>query len=427
MDTSGTRTQPTVPASDRQTTGSGASRDLDRRTALRALGATGGTVLVAAGGGLAWRAFDQGVLEVGEGPAYRPWETWQDGDGLLPLVRAAILAPSPHNAQAWTFAVGTDRIDLDVDPDRGTGPVDPFRREMHVGLGAALENLVLAAWAQGVRPTVTLAPAGSAQSTASVALEPTSPRRGDLYRAIPRRRTNRFAYADRDVPASAMSEMSGLVSRSGPGAPSDDLGDDVTLLWFDAPAARGRVGELLVAATEAFAADADQIGTDYRWFRQSWDDVQRFRDGITVDAAGLPPLTAAMAKLLPAQSAEATARSWVESVRTRHTATARAYGLIAVRDADDLVQRVTGGRLLERVHLWATVRGLAVHHMNQITERSDRERQLGRTPEFGDALAALVPDGWQGLVMFRIGYPTRTPNRSPRRSVADVLTIPAKP
>lgn len=394
----------------------------DRRTALRALGAVGGGLLVAAGGGLAWRVWDQGVFEVGDGPAYRPWDTWQDGDGLLPLVRAAVLAPSPHNAQAWTFAVGTDRIDLDVDAARGTGPVDPFEREMYVGLGAALENLVLAAWARGYRPTVTTSPLREARSVVSVALQPVTARPGALHRAIPHRHTNRFAYADRDVPAEALSRMAGLGHDAGLGTPTDDLGNDVTLLWFDRPADRARISELLVAATQAFVADAEQIGTDYRWFRQSWDDIQRLRDGITLDCAGLPALTAAMAKLLPAQSPDATARSWLDSVRTRHVATARAYGVVAVRDTDDLAQRIAGGRLLERVHLWATGNGLALHHMNQVTERADRERQLGSRAEFTDALAALMPDGWQGLVMFRVGHPTRTPNRSPRRSVADVLT-----
>ena len=79
---------------------------------LRRVGLCAGTVLVVGAGALAYRAYDQGVLSVGDGPAYEAWSDWDAGKGLLPLVGAATLAPSPHNAQAWLFGVGGDRIDL---------------------------------------------------------------------------------------------------------------------------------------------------------------------------------------------------------------------------------------------------------------------------------------------------------------------------
>jgi hypothetical protein len=182
------------------------------------------------------------------------------------------------------------------------------------------------------------------------------------------------------------------------------------------------VSDLLVAATEGIIRDPAQSASDFAWFRQNWDEIQRRRDGITVDAAGLPDLTAALAKLLPAQSESATGEAWLEATRERHTRTAAAYGVVAVRDASDDAQRLQGGRLLERIHLWATGNGLALHHMNQLTERADREAQLGIAPRFGDALADLMPRGWQALATFRTGYPTETPNQSPRRPVGWVIT-----
>jgi hypothetical protein len=304
-------------------------------------------------------------------------------------------------------------------PTAGAG--EPMFREMYVGLGAALENLTLAAWANGYRPSVTLMPAGGKGTHAArVALTPVTPRVEALYRRIHQRHANRYPYADRDVPKEAFAAMAGLAAPA-TGGPDGDLGGDVTVLWFSAPADRRRIGELMIAATEAFIADPGQIGTDYQWFRQDWDAIQRRRDGITVDAAGLAGFTAAMAKLLPAQSREATAKSWLSAVRDRHTATARPYGIVAVRDAADNAQRIRGGRLLERIHLRVTGHGLAPHHMNQITEWADRERQLGLEPRFGDAISAFVPGGWQALSTFRLGYPTHVPNRSPRRQIEDVI------
>jgi hypothetical protein len=192
-------------------------------------------------------------------------------------------------------------------------------------------------------------------------------------------------------------------------------------VWITQDGPRADFGRLLVDATEAFVADADQAASDHAWFRQSWDQIQRERDGITLDAAGLPPMVAALAKLLPAQSPEALDEAWIDATRDRHTATAAAYGIVAVRDASDVGQQISGGRTLQRVHLWATGAGLGLHHMNQLTERADREHQLGIEPRFGDAIAPFVPSGWQALSTFRIGQPTRSSKLSPRRAVAEVV------
>ena len=392
----------------------GTTASMSRRRFLTRAGLGLGTLAVAGAGVLGYRAYDQGVLEAGEGPAYQPWSNWQDHQGLLALVGAATLAPSPHNAQAWRFGVGPSQLDLYADPARTTGAIDPFRRELYVGLGAALENLALAAEAHGFTPTVRLLPAGAGSTHAArVALSPSAPRPSELYTQIPRRHTNRYPYVEgKEVPPAALAAMAALASPDTP---------DARLLWFTSAGERGRIGELLVAATEAIIADPDQSASDYQWFRQDWDELQRQRDGITVDAAGLSELTAALAKLLPPQSQGATGESWLTATRERHTKTAAAYGVVAVRDAADNRQRLEGGRLLERVHLWTAGHELALHHMNQLTERADREAQLGLGPRFGDALGELLPSGWQALASFRVGYPTHTPKKSPRRPVQAVI------
>ena len=85
---------------------------MERRAFLRGAGIV--TVLVAGGG--VWRAWDQGVFSVGQGPAYEPWKNWRfASDGPLRLVRAAILAASPHNTQPWLFKVASSSIELYVD------------------------------------------------------------------------------------------------------------------------------------------------------------------------------------------------------------------------------------------------------------------------------------------------------------------------
>jgi nitroreductase len=392
----------------------GVGSAMSRRRLLRRAGMAAGTIVVGGVGAVGYRAYDQGVLQLGQGPAYEPWADWKDHAGLLPLVAAATLAPNPHNSQPWLFRLGSGRIDLFADASRNIGAIDPFKREKYIGLGAALENLVVAAQATGYSATVTLMPDGAhSDHAARIELTRASKRRSVLAAQIAKRHTNRYAFvAGKEVPSDALTAMTALA----------DAGTSAArVVWFSRNRQRAELSSLLVAATEAIIRDPDQSRSDYQWFRQTWDEIQRQRDGITIDASGLPELTQALAKLLPAQSRTATDDAWLTATRDRHTKTAAAYGIVVVRDATDNTQRLEGGRLLERVHLWATGNGIALHHMNQLTERADRERELGIHAQFGDALRQLLPDGWHALSLFRVGYPTHTPNKSPRRALQAVV------
>jgi nitroreductase len=237
-----------------------------RRFLLGALGVAGAGVAA-----LGARSWQEGVFSAGQGAAYEPWATWRGrpDEGARAVVRAAILAANPHNSQPWRFHVDGARIDVHADPSRSLGPIDPFLREMYIGLGCALENLVLGAEGHGYASGVALMP----------------------------------------------------------------------------------------------------------------------------DAA-----------------------------RREHVATVAGFGVLVVREAGDPVQRLRGGRAWQRMHLRATLLGLALQSMNQPTERWDREVSTGARPEFGDALRAVVGDaGGHALMTFRFGYPTAPAGPSPRRDLADVL------
>ena len=173
---------------------------IQRRPFLKGVGVV---TIVVVGGGV-WRAYDQGVFSVGEGPAYEPWKDWRNhsDEGALALVRAAILAASPHNTQPWLFKVTNSSIELYIDTKRNVGALDPFLREEHIGMGCALENLMLAAAAHGYQAIATLLPGklgpipaeSKPELLARVDLVSGKHEETDLYDAIPRRHTNRSAY-----------------------------------------------------------------------------------------------------------------------------------------------------------------------------------------------------------------------------------------
>lgn len=392
------------------------ARGFTRRSLLRRAGIAGGTVLVIGAGGMGYRAYDRGVFEAGEGDAYDAWRDWEGGEGPLALVSSAILAATPHNSQAWLFAASPSRIDVFVDRKRSTGALDGFDRELYVGVGCALENLLQAAPAHGYRARLTLLPTpGTPVHAARVDLAPGPRRRAALYRAIPDRRTDRSAYTPERLSPSVLADMTAL-SGGLPGA---------RVYWFDRAADRARIGTSMVEAARAVTHDDRQSRDSFKLFRSSWDDIQEHKDGLTLDAQGLSSLTTAVAKLLPDSDRVGGDRFWVDQTRDTHTKTAAAYGIVAVPDVSDNAQRLTGGRLLERIHLWTAANGIALQHMNQMTERADRERQLGLPSRFGQEVQSLISDpGWAPLVTFRVGYAKNDDGRrkSPRRPAADVLT-----
>ena len=95
--------------------------------------------------------------------AWRVSETEFPAAAALPerlrfLVRYAILAPSSHNTEPWLFRVPDDRIDVRLDFSRWLKVADDDQRELHISVGCALENLLVAAEHFGLAHTAVLLP-----------------------------------------------------------------------------------------------------------------------------------------------------------------------------------------------------------------------------------------------------------------------------
>jgi hypothetical protein len=386
------------------------SHDVPRRHVLKALAVGGASAVVAGTGALSYRVFDTAVLDPGGGQAYDPWQHWQDDPGPLGGVAGAILAANPHNTQPWVFHVTATSIDVFADTARAVEALDPFGREQRVGLGCAVENLALACRARGLDPVIELLPDGpDGHRVAHVSLSAATPQPSRLYEAIGRRHTNRGPYDDKPVAAELLATLVDTRGLHG-----------VAVHWVSDPAPKAALGRLLVDAAVALTRDQQQSRDSFSWFRANNDAVQRHRDGLTLDAQGMSPLILSVAKLLPASSRAAGDAFWVDQTRTVHTKTAAAYGILTAEDPYDPATQLVAGRLLQRIHLTATDRGVALQHMNQITERIDRELTTNAPATFGPRFAELLPAGAQPLVTLRVGYPSREARPSPRRALSAV-------
>jgi hypothetical protein len=381
---------------------------------LRGFGAVG----LATGGVGIWRMGSNHVLSPASGPAYAPWDEWeQPGERPLEkLIRAAILAANPHNTQPWKFRLLDDAVDVYADTSRQIGGIDPFLREVHIGVGCALENLLLAAEHAGYQWSLREAPSSTdsaLQPILGVLLKEGMKCTSELYAAIPLRHTNRGTY----VPGKGVDAS--LIQAFGDVRNSDS---DLRVFWFRSHDEMRAFGDLVVSGTQAIIADSGQSRSSAQWMRTSWTDIQRYRDGLTYDAQVLTPSKRAMAKLLPPLSVRQADEYWLRETRDTQVATACMFGMIAVRDSTKLHSLVEAGRLWQRMHLLGTLRGVAMQPLSQPIERRDRERQLGLPPTFANALAELQQDdSWQAVMPFRLGYPERVALPSPRRSLSSVL------
>src|SRR6266540_2721697 len=135
------------------------------------------------------------------------------------LLQWAVLAPSRHNTQPWTFEIEGDELRAYADPTRSLPVADPDGRQLVMSCGAALVNLRLAAAHFGHATSLEVL-AGHRRDglLARVRLEERSastPETEEMFRAIPRRRTNRLPLDGRDPPEGLVTSLLREARREG--------------------------------------------------------------------------------------------------------------------------------------------------------------------------------------------------------------------
>jgi len=380
------------------------------------IGGAGAVVLT----GLAYRAWDRGVFSAGQGEAYAPWTEWEGraGDGIRRPLHSAILAANPHDTQPWLFVAENDMITVNADRARNLGTFDPFRREMHLGLGCAIENLAIAARQFGFESRILptqgkLVPSPSIEPVmvAQIALLSAPAQQSPYFAMIPKRHTNRGQYRSDDIAAEKLRMLTSLVS-----------GPSTRVVFFQGAGARGELGSMIVKATEEIVADREMSRDSARWLRTGRREIEEHRDGVVTDAAGLSPLMTVAAKLMPDQDAQSADQYWLGMTRDTQVASAPALGMILVKDRLDMAQAIEAGRAWQRLHLAATAEGIAAQPMNQPVEMIDRNQMLGRTDVYGPALTKLAEaQNWEPTFTFRLGIAEREAPPSPRRPLSDVV------
>ncbi len=320
------------------------------------------------------------------------------------LVGAAVLAPSDWNTQPWRFEVDPESIRLFADAQRALPTSDPDRRGLMVSLGAALENLVVAARAYGLQPTVRYRPnEGARGAVAEVTWNGGGPRRDrELFGALTARRTNRRNYDGRGLMPQVRAQLNAQVA------------DGPRLHWLDGRDALRDLADLVHDAVHAQVSNRRIQTEQHLWLRTSLRDAARRGDGVPVDALGMSgPANWFAGRYYDPDSwflrfgAGSLAKRAREGVRS-----AGAVALLTTTVRDESAWFL-GGQAYERLALKATQLGLAHQPMNAPLEL-ERFR--------GPLLRRFGATGEEPLMLVRCGHDRRVPH-TPRRAVAVVASF----
>jgi nitroreductase len=324
------------------------------------------------------------------------------------LVGAAILAPSYWNAQPWRFEVDPAEMRLTLDPVRTLPACDPDQRFTQMSLGAALENLIVAARAWSLQPTVQYLPWGrptrpgaplvAARVTFAAAEQP---RDRAQFQALSVRRTNPRHYEGRGI---TMPDRAALLAQ---------VPDELNLHWLDDKDGIRKVASIVHDATLSRTHDRAAQAERWKWLRLSDDEAARSGDGVTPDRLSLSgPLGWLAARTLrPGAHGFTWGTGSVAHEAADAVRNSGALALLCAPKAEDATF-LMAGQAYERLALKATALGLAQQPLSAPIESEAHRAALAK--RFGAA-------GEEPLLLVRLGH-ARPPDPTPRRAVALVST-----
>jgi nitroreductase len=307
-------------------------------------------------------------------------------------VAVAIQAPSLHNSQPWRFRLADDRIDILADTSRTPPIADADGWAIRIACGAAAYNLQLAFAVRGHPMRVRWLPAiDERRRLATLTPEPPrppTPLQQRLFRAIPRRHSNRRPFRSESVPA----EVRKLLI--------DGAREEGT--WLELVVGRipvAAVAEIAHAAHRVLQRDEAYVAELATWSRRG--DTADALDGVPADAGGL---AAEPQDLLPQRPFGDLAR--VPGKDYEEDPLVAVLGTLG----DTAIDHLQAGFALQRILLTITDAGLTGSMLSQPIEVPSAQEQLR---------LAFGRYGTPQMVL-RIGY-GEVGVSTPRRPVADVV------
>jgi len=314
---------------------------------------------------------------------------------LIDAIAAATLAPSPHNTQPWIWRIRAEAVDLFADRSRTLSVCDPDGRELAIGCGAALEQLLLVLANSRTPMYLQVLPDPNDDDHFARVVTGTGepyPARPELVDAMPQRHTNRTHYRSDPLPPETLNSLAQAVERFG-----------VHITRVDDPNDRDAVTDMIMAG------DRDQMNdVAFRKELSSWirpADTSA-NDGMPANLLGQHGIAAEIAPL----AVRTFDVGKGQAAKDRQLTNGSPVIWVLHTDADDQAAWLATGRALAHLTLQATADGIAHAYMNQPCE----------VPHLRRMLADQLDITGHPQLIVRMGYADQVP-ASPRRPVVDVI------
>lgn len=316
------------------------------------------------------------------------------------LLGYAILAPSAHNSQPWAFKVSEKGAFFYLDRKRTLRAGDRSGSQNYIGLGACLENFIIAARHFGFDCRINYESQiseGNAEKLVYVevnkALSKPSFAEEKIFNSIKTRVSAKQIYLNDNNIADLKSELE-----------NTDMGEFVEMKFISDRSVVEKISDLIVEGTLDVFKDQDfrkELGS---WLR---NNETKLFDGMPGFTVGMPTLLSFLAPIImPIINLGA-----VQSQMAKKLILNSSFLLAFATDNKTPQGWIDAGRSIQRIWLKLTAAGWGTSPLGALTESDTAATKL----------ANLVGLKNMPVAFFRAGKPRKQPFHSPRRTLKECL------
>lgn len=302
----------------------------------------------------------------------------------------ALLAANPHNRQPWIVELVDDnKLHLWKDETCLLHATDPYGRQINIGLGCFLEQMVLAAKAHGYDAALDVFPDGD-NGPVATAVFSKGAKRDALFDQILHRRSCKQPFEDQPVSVAQAAELA---------------------IFADVVIKDDKVDVIKKITLDAFAIEA---ATPHTWkesvdlMRLGVKEVDANPDGISL-TGGVMELLTATGILTREESLDTGSAGYKEGLKIYDTLlnATPAYAYLT-STGNSPKDQIAIGRQWARLNLKTTKMGLSLHPVSQALQEYPEMAQ-----QYRDIHDLLAKPGETVQMLGRLGYGPNVPP-SPR-------------
>ncbi len=309
----------------------------------------------------------------------------------------ALLAANPHNRQPWIVElVDDDKLHLWKDKTRLLHETDPYGRQINIGLGCFLEQMVLASKAHGYDAALDVFPNGEDGPVATAVFRKGA-KRDPLFDYILQRRSCKKPYDDQPV---SMDQVENLKSYADVVIESNKV-DAVKKITWDA-----HVIEAMTPRTWKESVDLMRLGVK---------EVDANPDGISL-TGGLMEILTSTGTLTREGSLDTQTAGFKKGMEIFHTLLHATPAYVYLRaNGNAPKDQIAIGRQWARLNLKTTQMGLSLHPVSQALQEYPEMAE-----QYRNIHDLLAKPGETVQMLGRLGYGPNVP-QSPRWPLEEKL------